>query len=116
MDVIQKRRAEQVLVDIDCSRLLSTGETISSVSSIAADAPATDPALTFGSGAVNVAQIAYEAHTAPAGTVVQVIVSGGAITAGMTSRDYTCRCRVVTNKSPLVEAVFVVRVDDEPGA
>ena len=74
--VLQKRSADTALYDLDCSRLLATSETITSVTSITAT-PATSPALAFGTPSINAAPIVYDDHTAAIGKVVQVQISGG---------------------------------------
>lgn len=111
---IEKRSAEQVRVDIDCSQLLAVGEAIVSIIEITVDGAATVPPLSFASIAAVASPVVYHDHTAPANTVVRAVVSGGKIAAGLNSSSYVCRCRVVTNISPIVEAAFVVRVDDMP--
>lgn len=118
MQVLEKRTSEQVRYDIDMSALLAAGETISSVSQITAE-PTTVPAVAFGTTAINGSPITYtdawgSSRTAPAGTVVQVVISGGKIATGAQVQDYTIRCKVVTNISPLVEGTVVLRVKDTP--
>ncbi|MEX8520063.1 MAG: hypothetical protein AB3X44_16255 [Leptothrix sp. (in: b-proteobacteria)] len=110
MLTLEKRSYDSRRFDIDCSQLLSTGETVTSVTSIAAD-QATTPALAFGTGTVNGTAITYpDGHTAPIGTVVQVQISGGQV--GVT---YTVRAKFATSQSPnVLDATVLLRVNDYP--
>lgn len=116
--ILEKRTADSATYDIICTGLLKDGETIASVLSIADDAGV----LTYGVPVVNVAAVAYpNGVTAPAGTVVQVPISGGAIPAGSDSRqlgvpNYLCtvRCKVITNLSPTLDATVLLLLQDEP--
>jgi hypothetical protein len=122
MLTLEKRTSESVRFDFDFSQMLGTGETISSVIGIAADAgPAT--ALVFSAGAISPSPITYYVapggavdHIAPAGTVVQAQISGGGIPAGAAVQDYIVRCKVVTSVNPEVEGTGRLRVNDTPVA
>ena len=119
MQELEKRSGEQVRYDIDCSLLLSTGETITTVSSVGADAN-DQSALTFGTPVVNTQPIAYvdifgdDAHTAPTGTVIQVQIGGGSIASDMQVQEYVIRAKFVTNINPVVEATVRLRLNDTP--
>jgi len=118
MQVLEKRSSEQVRYDIDLSALLTAGETISSVSALSVE-PVTVPPVAFGAPSINGVASTYtdawgSSRTAPAGTVVQVVISGGKIATGAQVQDYTVRCKVVTSFSPLVEGTVVLRIKDAP--
>lgn len=110
-DILLKRSAESVFFDIDCSPMLSRGETITSVLAVAVD-EATTPALTLSSATVNTAAIKYKTGLAPAGTVIQVLISGGAIPNGVDSAFYTLRFDFSTPINPRVQAVVTLQLTD----
>lgn len=118
MQTLEKRTSEQARYDIDCSILLTPGETITGVTSLTAE-PVTTPPIVFGSPAINVSQNTYvdqygSSRTVPAGTVVQVQISGGKIATGRQVQDYLIRALVVTNINPAVEATVRLEVNDTP--
>lgn len=118
MQTLEKRSSETVRFDIDCSRLLSPGETITSVTSSIAS-PVTTPAITFGTPVINPSPSSYtdqygSARTAPAGTVVQVQISGGAIASGRQVQDYVLRFLLVTSVNPAIEATVRLKLNDTP--
>lgn len=121
MQTLEKRSSESVRYDLDCSVLLATGETISTVTSIAAT-PVTSPALAFGASAINAAPITYTdvdtgiTRVAPIGTVIQVTISGGKIAAGAQVQDYIVRAVFVTNINAAVEATVRLKLNDTPAA
>lgn len=117
--ILEKRTYDAVLYDIVCTGLLSSGETIASVTSVTAD----QGALTFGSPLVNPSPITYADGTvAPAGTVIQVEISAGAIAAGSDSMKLgvpnllcTVRARFATNRAPnQLEATALLLLKDAP--
>ena len=86
MQTLEKRSADSLKFDIDCSSLLASTETISSVTSVTAT-PVTTTPLVFGTATVNtLAQTYTDAYgstrTAAIGKVVQVNISGGLIATG----------------------------------
>ncbi len=112
--ILEKRTSEQVTFDIDCSALLASDETISSVDSITAE-PTTDPPLEFGVPTINASEITYpDGHVAPAGQVVQVQITGGTIGNGMPAQTYIIRPLLSTSRNPVVEATCELRVKDKP--
>lgn len=120
MQTREKTSGESVLYDIDCSLLLATAETISSVTSLSA-VPVTVPPVTFGTPSVSPSAITYtdvfgSTRVAPAGQVIQVRISGGLIEAGAEVRDYFVHALFATNLNPAVEAVVRLRLNDTPGA
>lgn len=109
--VLDKRTADNRVFDIDCTDLLPTGVTITSVTSIAAD----QGGLTFGSPAINVAPITYkDGRTAAIGKVIQVRISGGTISTGKPSLQCTVRALFATSAEPAVEATVLLRLIDTP--
>lgn len=109
--VLDKRTADSRLFDIDCSKLLAAGETITSITSVAS----AQGGLTFGAGAINGSPITYEdGYVAPAGKVVQVQISGGTIPAGYPSVQCVVRALFATTTSPAVEATVMLRLIDTP--
>lgn len=115
MQILEKRTSEQVTFDVDCSQLLATSETISSVTSVTAS----PSGLAFGVPVVNVAPVTYTdvsgaTRTAGIGKVVQVQISGGSIPTGSQTQDYIIRVKVVTNLNPIVEATVRLRLNDTP--
>lgn len=118
MQSLQKRSSESVRFDIDCSLLLSPGETISSVTSSAAS-PVTSPALAFGTPSINAQPSTYtdqfgSTRTTPAGQVVQVQISGGLIPIGAIVQNYVLRFVLVTSLNPAVEATVRLQLNDTP--
>ncbi len=119
MQTLEKRSSESVLYDIDCSLLLAPGETISTVTTVAAE-PATTPPLAFGAAAINGAPITYtdpitgNTRVAPTATVVQVQISGGSIASGKKVQGYVVRCKVATSLNPAVEATVRLQLNDTP--
>lgn len=118
MQTLEKHSSETVRFDIDCSILLAVGETIVSVTSSSAS-PTTSPPIAFGSPAVNLTATTYTdqfggTRTAPAGQVVQVQISGGAIPSGNVVQDYVLRFLLVTSVNPIVEATVRLRLNDTP--
>lgn len=120
MQTLEKRSSEGVLFDIDCSLLLASGETITSVTSITAE-PVTTPAITFGSPVINAAPVTYtdafgSTRIAAIGKVAQVQISGGKIAAGAQVQDYIIRAKLATslNNPGPVEATVRLRLNDTP--
>lgn len=115
MQTLEKRSSESVIFDVDCSQLLASGETISSVSSVSA----TPSGLSFGLPVVNTAPVTYtdafgSTRTAAIGKVVQVQISAGSIPANAQTQDFIVRVKVVTSLNPLVEATVRLRLNDTP--
>ena len=120
MQILEKRSSEQVRYDIDCSALLTTGETISSVTSVTADAN-TGTSLTFGTPATNSTPSTYtdtfgSTRITPAYTVIQVEIRGGSVPTGAQVNDYIVRAKFVTSVNPVVEATVRLRLNDTPPA
>lgn len=109
--VLDKRTAESRQYEIDCSRLLAAGETITSVTSVNSD----QGGLVFGTSSANGAPITYpDGRTVPAGKVIQFLISGGALPPGQLVLMCTVRALFVTNLSPAVEATELLRLVNTP--
>ena len=109
--VRDKRTADVRQYDIDCSLLLSVGETVTSVTSISAD----QGGVTFSGSYITVVPITYpDGHVAPAGQVVQIIISGGVIPASVAFLVCTLRVLVLTNLNAAVEATVLLRLVNTP--
>lgn len=117
MQILEKRTSESARYDIDCSILLSPGETIASVTSISAT-PTGSP-LVFGSPLINTVPLTYtdtfgSARTVGVGVVIQVQISGGAIPTNQRVQIYTVRAVFATNLNPAIEATVRLRLNDTP--
>ncbi len=117
---LEKRTWDARLYDIDCSKLVSPGEVVVSVVSVASDLGA----MTFGVPLVNTVPLTYPNNvTAGIGKVIQVEISGGTIPPGSDSEgrgvpNLTCtvRARFTTNFSPnQIEATVCLVLCDQPG-
>ena len=118
MQILEKRSSDSRKFDVDCSLLLATGETITSVAA-PTHSPATSPDLAFGTPAVNVSPTTYTdqygaSRVVPAGQAVQVQISGGAIPSSLRVQDYVIRIVLTTNQNPAVEATVKLRLNDTP--
>ena len=114
MQILEKRTYDRRVFDIDCSELLDTAETISSVTAITADRGE----LVFGVASVNSAEVEYpdENRTAAIGKVIQVRIDDGEIPAGKTELLCTIRARFATSLNPRLEATVQLRLTDDPDA
>lgn len=109
MAVLEKRTYDSRIFDIDCTDLLDTAETISSVATVTAD----QGGLSFGVPATNGAAVTYpDGRTAAIGKVIQVAISGGEIPAGLGELECTIRARFATSINPQLEATAVLRLTD----
>jgi translation initiation factor 6 (eIF-6) len=109
--ILEKRTYDQRIFDINCAALLDTSETISSVTSVTADAGA----LTFGTPIVNTVAVTYsDGTTAAIGKVIQVRISAGTIPTGQPNVVCTVRAKFVTNINPAMEATVLLRLNDTP--
>ena len=110
--VLDKRTADSRVYDIPCAPLLLNGAAIVSVTSVTAD----QGNLLIGSKSINAAPITYleDGLVAPANTVIQVRISGGAIPSGMPWLECTVRGVFVTTLGETLEATVILRLVDEP--
>lgn len=117
MATLEKRTSENKWYSIDCTNSLDTAETISSITSIAAD----QTGLIFSGQKVNTSQCVFSDGTiANIGKVIQVQISGGTITIGQFLKDrrpgvqYTIRANYVTSKGSSAEATVLLNLTDTP--
>jgi hypothetical protein len=109
--VLEKRTAESIWYDIDCTNLLDAIETITTITSVASD----QIGLTFLAPAVNPAPITFpDKVVAPAGKVISVKISGGVIEPPQVNQLYTIRALFVTNEGNTREATVLLNVTNLP--
>lgn len=96
---LEKFPAEAVLFDLRCKRYLADSETISGTPAMSfLPALTGGDAITFGVPVVNTSAITYDDGTDPAGTVIQVRISGGSIPADADRRSYAVLATFTTNQ------------------
>jgi len=121
---LEKAAASEELFDIDCSQALPAGVTLASVGTITAS-PVTDPPVAFGAAVINQAPATYTDpitgapdHVAPAGTVIQVPVSGGyvppAAGGAYGSTEYLVHALATRSDGRAFDAVVRLVVKDAP--
>lgn len=109
--VLEKRTAEIIWYDIDCTNLLDPIETITSITSVTSD----QTGLTFLGPAINPDPITFpDGVTAPAGKVISVQISGGTIEPPQINQLYTIRALFVTNEGNTREATVLLNVTNLP--
>lgn len=115
MTTREKRSSELRIFDFDFSADLPAGVTITSVISLSAE-PITSPAIVFGSPIINADPVNFteDGHIAPAGTVVQVSIDGGAIPVNGQFQMYTLRCKANTSNGERIEGTVWLKVNDTP--
>lgn len=115
MTTREKRSSELRIFDFDFSADLPAGVTITSVISLSAE-PTTSPAIVFGSPIINADPVNFteDGHIAPAGTVVQVSIDGGAIPVNGQFQMYTLRCKANTSNGERIEGTVWLKVNDTP--
>jgi len=109
--ILEKRTSEIIWYDIDCTNLLDTNETITSILSITAD----QEGLVFSASAVNSSPVTFpDGITAPAGKVISVQISEGVVPTGSTNQIYTIRPLFDTNEGNTREATVLLNVTNIP--
>jgi hypothetical protein len=109
MQILEKRTYDARIFDINCSDLLVSGETITSVSTIISD----QGGLTFGAATINSIAITYpDGEVAAIGKVMQFEISGGRIPAGTASLTCTVRARFATSLGNDLEATVLLKLTD----
>jgi len=112
--MLQKRTSETWPYDFDCSLLLGKDEVITAVSSVTAE-PTLSTALTFGVPVVNVVPVQYPNRTAAVGKVIQVVIGGGVIAAGLSHQRCTIRLKFTKSQSAGIgEATAYLDLVDTP--
>ncbi len=109
MQILEKRTYDARIFDINCTELLDTLETISSVDAILAD----QGALSFGMASVNSSALTYpDGEEADIGKVIQFEISGGRIPSGVASLMCTVRVRFLTSINNDLEATVLLNLTD----
>lgn len=100
-----KHAAESILYDLDCTRELADGETIASITSVAADAinGKTAPAIT--GAVVNTVAVTYIYGIAAIGKVIQARIADGA------AGGWTIRAKYHTSLGNERETVVQLTID-----
>ncbi len=107
LPTIVLRSSDVVLIDVDCTRLLSPGEVIQSVTAEADSiAIARNPVI------ITAAQTYPDGITAGASQAVQLQVVGGALPQGQFRADVAVRPLLVTNYGEVIEATFMARIQN----
>lgn len=110
MQILEKRTYDARIFDINCTDLLDTAETISSVDAIVGD----QGGLTFGSATVNGSLVTYpDETTAAIGKAMQFKISGGRIPAGVSLLMCTVRARFLTSIGNDLEATVLLKLTDK---
>ncbi len=109
--ILEKRTSEAIWYDIDCTYILDTLETITSVTLVTAD----QIGLSLLGPAINPAPITFsDGQVAAIGKVISVQISGGIIPAPQINQLYTIRALFVTNEGNTREATVLLNVTDIP--
>lgn len=111
LKTLEKRTFDSRLFDFNCTDLLDAGETVTSITSIAAD----QGGLVFSGAVFNIAPITYpDGRVAQAGKVIQVTISAGTIPAPALFITCTVRAQFITNLGSVLEATVLLRLIDNP--
>ena len=109
--ILEKRTSEAIYYDIDCTYILDTLETITSVTSVIAD----QIGLSLLGPAINPAPITFpDGQVAAIGKVISVQISGGIIPAPQINQLYTIRALFVTTEGNTREATVLLNVTNIP--
>ena len=109
--VLEKRTSEALFYDIDCTNLLDSIETITSITSVLAD----QTGLTFAGQAINAVPVTFsDGYSAAIGKVISVQISGGVIPTPQVNQLYTIRALFVTSEANTREATVLLNVTNIP--
>ena len=109
--ILEKRTFDNRIFTIDCSQILASGQTITTISTVTDDAAE----LTFTGPIVNIAAVTLPTgNVVPIGQGIQVAISGGTL-AGALSQLLTIRARFATSTDRAVEATVQLFLTDTPG-
>jgi len=109
--ILEKRTSESIWYDIDCTYILDTLETITTITSVLAD----QPGLVFAAPAVNPNPVTFpDKQVAAAGKVISVQISEGVIPAPQINQLYTIRALFQTTEGNTREATVLLNVTDIP--
>lgn len=98
--MLEKYPGESALFDIDCSKMLATGETITGTPAMEHyPTQGGQNDILFSAITVNTSAITYpDGRIAPVGTVVQVRISGGSLKNNVDDSHYSVTATFATNK------------------
>jgi hypothetical protein len=109
--ILEKRTTEAIWYDIDCTYILDTLETITSVTSVTAD----QIGLSLLGPAINLVPITFpDSQVADIGKVISVQISGGIIPAPQVNQLYTIRALFITTEGNTREATVLLNVTNIP--
>lgn len=109
--ILEKRTAESITYDLDCTNILDDNEIILSVVSITSD----QEGLTFGGAAINPEPVTFkDGYTAATGKVISVMIGGGIIPNPQVNQLYTIRALFTTNSANTREATVLLNVINLP--
>lgn len=109
--ILEKRTSEAIYYDIDCTYILDTLETISSVTSVTAD----QEGLVILAPAVNPIPITFpDGQIAAIGKCISVQISEGIIPEPQINQLYTIRALFETTKGNTREATVLLNVTNIP--
>lgn len=119
--MLEKFPGENAAFNIDCSDMLSSGVTIVGTPAMSFfPALTAGDALTIGAASVNTQPVTYTteggvSRTAPAGTVIQVKISGGSVPAKQSQRIYSVIASFnASNGDALVAKALLAVLTTEP--
>ena len=108
---LEKRTAETIWYDIDCTLLLDPTEIIETISGITSD----QAGLTFAGQAINPSPVVFpDGYTAAAGKVISVQIGGGIIPTQQINQLYTIRALFNTSENNTREATVLLNVTNLP--
>ena len=109
--ILEKRTTESIFYDIDCTNLLDTNETISSITSVTSD----QTGLTLSNQAVNTSPVTFsDGVIAGIGKVISIYISAGIIPTGSINQIYTIRPVFSTSEGNVREATVLLNVTNNP--
>jgi hypothetical protein len=109
--ILEKRTSETIYYDIDCTLILNTGETITTVISVEAD----QEGLVILAPAVNGAPVVFPDGTIGAiGKVISVQISEGTIQPKQINQLYTIRAIFNTTLGNIREGTVLLNVTNIP--
>lgn len=110
--ILEKRTYDDLPFSILCASLLAPGATVSAVNTVLCDP--SSAGLTFGTPIINSAQVTFPDGTiAPANTVIQVKIGGGAIPIQTVSLICTIRAQYTDSNGYQQEATAQLNLTDQ---
>lgn len=109
--ILEKRTAEAIYYQLDCTNILDAAEIITSITSITSD----QAGLTLSSFGINGSPVVFPDKTVGAiGKVISVNIAGGVIPTPQINQLYTIRAIFVTNEYNTREATVLLNVTNIP--